>query len=386
LLDRSPMPMGPIPVAIALNSFDPGGTEHQMTELMCRLNRRRFAVHAVCLGDRGQLRERVRGAGIPIVEFPVRGLATVDTFRQMRRLARWCRRERIQVFQTSDFYANVFALPAAWLARVRVRLGARRDLFIPERTPAQQRLQRVSYRFAHAVVTNSQAARARLLEEGVAPGRIHVVANGLDPRRFAPAGFREPGHLIGMVANLRPGKGHDVLLAALAQLAPDLPRVRLRVIGDGSRRTELQALAARLGIADRVEFRGHCTDVAAELAPLDVFAFASEMEASSNAVLEAMAAGLPVVATNVGGIPEAIEDGLTGLLVPPRDPQALADALRRLLTDPALAHALGRQARDTIESRFSFTRMASEFEALYTARLTAQRGLTMPAPAGVATD
>jgi glycosyltransferase involved in cell wall biosynthesis len=361
----------PIPLAIVLNSFDPGGTEHQMTELICRIDRKIFAVHAVCLIDQGALRSRVLDAGIPIVPFRLRGFAKPATAVEMLRFARWCRSRHIRIVHACDFYANIFALPAAWLARVPVRLASRRDVSIPERRSAHLRLQHLAYSFAHRIVVNSGAAADRLADEGVARARVAHIANGLDLARYAP-GAQRGGRVVTTVANLRPGKGHDVLLDAAALVLAHHPDVRFQIVGDGSRRAELERHAAALGITAQVAFRGHSADVPAVLRESDVFAFPSFMEASPNAVLEAMAAALPIVASNVGGIPEVVTHGRNGLLVPPRNAQALAAGIVRVLDDPAHAAALGTAARQTAADNFSFERMVAEFERLYRSELSSR--------------
>jgi glycosyltransferase involved in cell wall biosynthesis len=253
-----------------------------------------------------------------------------------------------------------------------VRLGARRDVFMPERTPAQQRLQRLSYCLAHRVVANSSAAVDRLIEEGVADWRVVQIGNGLDLAGFVAAPAKTRRRVITTVANLRPGKGHEVLLKAAARLVRRFPDVRFQIVGDGSRRQELEREAAALRISAQVSFLGHRDDVPQVLAESDLFAFPSFMEASPNAVIEAMAAGLPVVATKVGGIPEVIEHERNGLLVPPGDERALAAAMTRLIERPALASELAQAARRTIESRFSFDRMTDEFQELFLNELSAR--------------
>jgi len=358
-----------IPLAVVLNSFDPGGTEHQMTELMCRLDPTRFAVHAVCLGDRGALRSKVAAAGISITEFPIRGLASAATARQGLRLAAWCRQRGIQILHTCDFYSNVFALPAAALSGVPVRIASRRDIFIPERTGAKRRAQRLSYAFAHRVVANSAAAANCVVAEGVPAERIAVIVNGLELERFRGTSDRTVRRTIATVAHLRPGKGHDVLLRAAVLVVQCVPEAHFLIVGDGTRRLELERLAHDLGLAGHVTFAGHQEDVAAVLRHCDIFAFPSYMEASPNAVLEAMASRLPVVASNVGGIPEVIQDGVSGLLTPAGDSDALAAALLRVLQDAELADRLATAARQVVEARFSFDRMTLEFEGLYLAEL-----------------
>jgi glycosyltransferase involved in cell wall biosynthesis len=363
----------PVPIAVVLNSFHAGGTEHQMTQLICRLDSRVFDVHVACLAREGALRGRVEAAGLSITEFPIHSLKSASTAGQMWRFARWCREHGIQVVQACDFYANVFALPAAALARVPVRIGSRRDVFMPERTPAQQRLQGYSYQFAHRVVANSSAAVDRLIEEGVLDRKIAHIANGLDLDRYdTGARAARPRRVITTVANLRQGKGHDVLLKAAAHVIRRIPDVTFQIVGDGPQREELERLASTLRISAQVHFLGYRDDVPALLQQSDVFAFPSFMEASPNAVLEAMAAGLPIVATRVGGIPEVIEHERTGLLVAPGDDRSLAAAIVREIERPVLAAQFGDAARQVVESRFSFVRMVGEFQQLYFDELAAR--------------
>lgn len=370
-----------VPIALVLNTFDAGGTEHQMTELICRLNRARFSVHAACLGDRGLLRSRVVAAGVPIAEFPMWGFARPGTTRQALRFARWCRRRRIRIVHACDFYANIFALPAAALARVPVRIGSRRDVSVPERGARHLALQRLSYHLAHSIAANSTAALQRLVTEGVERAKVTVIPNGLDPQRFGGASRGADGPVVTVttVANLRPGKGHEVLLDAARRVLARSPHVRFQIVGDGPRRAALEEEAARLGVSDRVRFAGHCDDVPGVLADTDVFAFPSFMEASPNAVLEAMAAGVATVASNVGGIPEAIADRRNGLLVPPGDAEALAAAITTLIEQPELRARLGQAARQDIGSRYSFERMVEAFESLYLSQLARRAPRSAPA-------
>jgi glycosyltransferase involved in cell wall biosynthesis len=362
------VPGPPIPLALVLTSFDPGGTEHQMTELARRIDPAKFDVHVACLKDQGALRARVADR-FTIAEFPLRSFVSADAERQLLRFAAWCRRSRIQIVHACDFYSNVLALPGAWLARVPVRLGSRRDVMMPERSRAQAWLQTFSYRFAHRVVANSSAAAEQLRAEAVAAGKILRIANGLDLDQ-TPRMRTNPGPVVRTVANLRPGKGHEILIDAAVEVARRYPDVTFSIVGDGSRRAELERYADAGGVGHVIRFEGHRSDVGELLASSDVFAFPSFMEASPNAVLEAMAAALPIVATNVGGIPEVISDGQSGLLVPPGDAHSLAAAIIELLGDRSKASRLGAAARAIVEARFGFDRMVGDFEALYCEELS----------------
>jgi glycosyltransferase involved in cell wall biosynthesis len=356
-----------IPVAIFLTSFHPGGTERQMIELVQRLDRRRFDVHAACFHREGAWLPRVEACA-PIAEFPIAGFTRPATLARAAEFARWCRARRIAALLACDFYANTFALPAAAVAGVPVRLGSRREL-APDKSAAQIALQRQAYRFASAIVANSSAAADRLRREGIASDRIRVIPNGVSLDRFASAREARPIRTLLTVANLRKEKAHEVLFDAVARLAPAHPELRLRVAGDGPRAAELRALAASLGIADRVALLGHREDIAALLEEADAFVLPSRSEAFPNSVVEAMAAGLPVVAGAVGGLPELVDSGRTGVLVPVDNPAAMAEALESLITDPPRASAMGDAARETIAHRYSFDRMVRAFEDLFVSQL-----------------
>jgi glycosyltransferase involved in cell wall biosynthesis len=222
-------------------------------------------------------------------------------------------------------------------------------------------------------VANSAAAAQCLRQEGVAADRIRVISNGIQPDGFASVRTAGPLTRILTVANLRREKAHEVLFGAIARIAPRHPSIHLRVAGDGPRAAELMALAASLGIADRVDFLGHRDDVPTLLAEADLFVLPSRSEAFPNAVVEAMAAGLPVVASGVGGLLELVESGRTGVLVAPDDPRALADAIEDLVNDPSRARSLGDAARRTIAEHYSFERMVHAFEDLYRSLLPPTR-------------
>jgi glycosyltransferase involved in cell wall biosynthesis len=361
-----------------MTSFDPGGTERQMIELIRRLDPERFTVHAVCFRREGAWLPRVTERAASIVEFPIRGFSRPGTIVQAGRFARWCRRERIAIVQTCDFYANCFGLPAAWLGGVPVRIGSRRELN-PDKSPAQIRLQRTAFRTATRVVANSPAAARILSAEGVPAGVCAVIPNGIDAARFAPTA-REPRiRTVVMLANLRPEKSHETLIAAAALLLPAHPFVRYRIVGAGARRAALEDLARARGVDHLFDFLGHREDVPELLARADLFVLTSRSEAFPNGVLEAMASGLPVVASGVGGLVDLVRDGETGVLVPPGDPRAFAAAMDTLIRNPERAAGLGAAARRDVLARYSFERMVGAFEDLYAGELHGTRALGVEA-------
>jgi glycosyltransferase involved in cell wall biosynthesis len=342
-----------------------------MTELIRRLDLTRFDVHVACFHKEGAWLPKV-ASHAPVTAFPIRGFARPGTLARAAGFARWCRARRIAVVQACDLYANSFALPAAALAGTAVRIGSRRELN-PDKSSAQISLQRQAYRCAHAVVANSQAASAFLQREGVPASRIEIIPNGIDTKRFEDRASYRPIATVLTVANLRSEKAHEVLLQAASIILPAHPRLQFQIAGDGPRLAELRALASALGIADRVTFLGHREDVPALLAQADAFVLPSRSEAFPNGAIEAMAAGLPVVASAVGGLLDLIEPGRTGVLVPPDDPRALAGAIDGLVNAPARAAALGAAARDEVVRRYSFERMVRAFEDLYLSHLETPR-------------
>jgi L-malate glycosyltransferase len=364
------VPATPVRLAVILTSFDRGGTERQMTELIRRIDPARFETHVVCFREQGPWLPRVRERAVSLTEFKLGSFLSPVIVSKLLRVARWLRDQRFAVVHACDMYANIFGLPAATLARVPVRVGSRRGIVSPTQ-PGLLHLQRVAYRMAHKIVANSDAAAAALRHEGVAPSKVVVIPNGIDLGEEPPPRRRDHPPVITTVANLRQGKGHDVLLHAAIEVTRAWPDAIFQFVGDGPLRASLEQQAASAGLGDHVRFLGHRDDVGDILTASDLFAFPSFMEAFPNGVMEAMASGLPVVATKVGGIPELVQHGRNGLLVPPGDSAALAGAILRMLGSPADADEYGRAARKTIAARYSFERMVTTFEALWEEELAA---------------
>jgi glycosyltransferase involved in cell wall biosynthesis len=248
-------------------------------------------------------------------------------------------------------------------------IASQRDLGNLRSAP-RQRVHDLALQFAHLVVVNSEAVRDALVRSGrIAASRLTVVRNGVDlarfrPRRGEPRSAADPVTVV-TLANLRPEKGLTDLLDAAAILRRRLPACRFQVWGDGPLRGELEARALALGLDGTLELRGRTEAPEAVLRSADVFALPSHSEASSNGILEAMASGLPVVATRVGGNPLLVEDGATGLLVPARDPGALAESIARLVENPDEAARFGDAALERIRRRFSTESMIRELESVY---------------------
>ncbi len=365
----------PVPIAFVMTSCEPGGTERQMIELVRHLNPARWQVHVACLHARGEWFSRMSEAAASVVEFPVQSFRHPDAWRQAMAFMRWSRDSGIAVVHTADLYTNIFALPAAAAAGVPVRIANRREIN-PDKTHGQIVAQRAAYQFAHKVVANSRAAADRLRLERVPAGRVATVANGIDSCAFAATRSRRPLRNVTVVANLRKEKAHDVLIDAAPEVLRHFPDAHFDIVGAGPELETLKARAAAQGVMHAFAFIGYEPNVPQRLGDADIFVLPSRSEAFPNAVLEAMSAGLPIVASAVGGILELIDDGRTGLLVPPGDPHTLAHGICRLMASRTLSAALGKAACQEVQGRYSFDRMTSAFEAIYLSELT-RRGFAV---------
>jgi glycosyltransferase involved in cell wall biosynthesis len=350
------------------DTLDLGGTEGQFTELACRLDRSRWDLEVACVRPEGPLLNRLESAGLrpwrcgpPSYKSPLLLGAIVA-------LARRLKARRIDVLHSFGFYSNILALPAARLARVRAAVGSQRDLG-NLRPPGEQMLRGFALRLATNVVVNSESVKERIVEaHGVRSSGVTVIPNGVDLARFSPGQEKArvgDGLLVGAVSNLRPEKGLADLIRAVSLARGRGREVRLVIHGEGSMRKDLEAMVAGLSLGPWVSLPGSTREPEVALRELDAFVLPSLSEACSNGLMEAMATGLPVIATDVGGNPDLVQHELTGLLVPPGDAPALAEAIVRLADGRALAAGLGERARTHAHSAFGMDGMVARMDELY---------------------
>lgn len=352
-------------VLLVVDSLDGGGAERYVVDLAAALRERGHSPLIACAAG-GVHAETAARAGVPVLPL----LDAVVKRRLSPRFARALRRvvvERRPDLVHAHIYASASAAALA-TAGLRVPLVVTEHTEAPWRGRGARLASRLTYRRADRLVAVSSAIE-RLLREGyrVPPERVTAIPTAIAPRPGAttpwpplPAG--RP--LVGRVSRLAPEKGVDVFLHAAARLAPLHPEARFLVVGDGPCRAELEALAATLGLGERVHFLGFRPDARAVIADLDVLAVTSRSDGAPLVVLEAMAAAVPVVASAVGGLVDQVAHGRTGLLVPPDEPGALAEALGALLGDRARAHRLGR-AGQAHAAAFGHAAMVSRMEGIY---------------------
>ncbi|MDO9583010.1 MAG: glycosyltransferase family 4 protein [Desulfomicrobium sp.] len=239
-------------------------------------------------------------------------------------------------------------------------------------------LEKLAVRKADAVVTVSEAMRHVLLKQGFPPNKVHVLRNAIDPEflQTVACGFPPeelsllPGHncvgpLIGIIGRMSPEKGHAIFLEAFPQVLAKVPTARTVFIGTGQEGARLRKMCAEKGMENHVHFMGFQEDVAAWYPALDLVVLPSLSEGLPNVAMEAMLFGKPVVATNVGGVPEVVEDGVTGKVVPPRDATALADAVIEMLSSPGLMDEYGTRGRKKVLNEFSPQARASRMMEIY---------------------
>jgi len=373
LADPSGLPAAPIRLFLMINTFETGGSERQFTVLAQNLTPPQFQTHLGCVSRRGPLAHNFPDAA----QFALGGsLYGWQSLRTRLNLRRYLRTHQVQVAHAFDFYTNLTLIPAAKLARVPVVIGSQRQLG-DLMTPAQFRAQTAAFRWCDAVVCNSQAAADRLIASGLSSSKIAIIGNALPAAAFsaAPAALpKRPGIArVGMVARMNHRyKNHSGFLRIAAQIHQRMPDVEFLLAGDGPLRHELEREAASLGLGASAIFLGDRQDMPAILASLDVAVLTSDSESLSNVILEAMAAGLPVVAYGVGGNSELLSHQ-RGALIPAGDETSFADVVEKLLADSALRQQLGRNALQFAQENFSLDRVRQRYVELYVALLLKKR-------------
>lgn len=364
-----------------IGSLDIGGAERQIVEIVRGLAGR-FEFHVGLLSSGGLLEPLVHAVGAEIHPLASRGAAgparrVWRATRARSRLRSLLRGLDPDIIHSWLFEGSLFAAASRWPSRTPPLIVSRRSLVEwIARHRGYYPLARWTNRQADLLLANSEAVRMDVMrKEGVGGGRVELIYNGVDTSVYTPGPPYEdlrrelglPAGLlvVGMVANLNAYKGHAEVVEAAAALRVEGKRLALLFVGrDGDAAEPLRQQVERLKL-ENVVFAGSRGEVPRILRLMDVFVSASHEEGLSNSILEAMAAGRAIVATGVGGTVEQIEDGVTGLIVPPRDPVALAAAVGRLLGDPALRERFGAAAREEATRRFSIPAMLASVEAVY---------------------
>ena len=361
-----------------VHGFIEGGSERQMIQ-MCGLlhDTGHFDVHVASLSTGGVLRPLIEPLQVPVVDFPLKSFYGASAVLQTRRFVSYLKRHQIKIVHSHDFYSNIFGMTGAALAGVRGRIASKRET-TGTRTGAQKVAERCAFKLARAVVANAGAVKKHLIEEGVPDEQITVIHNGLDVNRFHRNGGAHDAlqrlnlddlgarPIITMVANFEYRiKDHSTFLRAARRVKKENPDTMFVIAGEGELRAETEKLAIELGLKNSCLFIGRCANVPDLLAASDICVLSSQAEGFSNSILEYMAAGRAVVATNVGGASEAVLEGETGHLVNAGDDQAMAERLIALLRNPEKRRAMGANGQRLVEQKFSCQNRLTKTVALY---------------------
>ena len=374
-----------IRIAFIIDHLRVGGAQRHLLQVVRGLDRSRYAPEmwtaSTDPGDLGPVFERT---GVPVRTFGID--ATMLSPRMLAaalRVARDLRARGVQIAHGYLFEGNVLAALVGTLGRLPVTLVSKRSLDrysrIDRRVAAW-----LSNRLADRVLVNAEAVRTLVEEhEWCSPARITAIPNGVDlpkPSADASAEPRSAGPVVGMVGRLSWKKGYEFAIDAAGLVRDRIPTARWDIVGDGPLRADLEARAAGDGLGEVVRFLGQRSDVPDLMERFDCFVLSSVIEGMPNALLEAMALGRPVVTTSAGGSAEVVVDGVSGLVVPPRDARAIADAVTRVLRDPDLAARLGSAAEIRVRDHFGVEAMLSALDELYRSEL-ARAGIAIAAPA-----
>jgi glycosyltransferase involved in cell wall biosynthesis len=378
---REPIDGGRVRVVEVMATGTNGGAQEHVYSLVTRLNPECYDVRVVSLSH-GSSVKRLQRAGIEVsvVDEP-------DDMKAIRTLVDELAGFRPEIMHNHMYRAEVIGTRAAYLLSER---GCRRPAVIS--TVHSSRIRCVDDRqtlrrltpLMDRLIAVSKAIEGKIHDEGRDGAPVSLIYNGVDLQRYnhqqpcctlhEDYAIPEESPIVGVVARLEAEKGHRTLLQAWPRVLAAHPEAWLLVVGEGSERDALEAEASDLDITNRVVFTGRREDVPAVTAALDVAVLPSYREAQGLSVLEAMALSRPVVASRVGGIPEMIEDGVTGLLVPPNDPVALGGAISRLLSDHPFADMIARRGHDLVHDRFCVEMMVAAVETIYDEAAAKLRG------------
>jgi glycosyltransferase involved in cell wall biosynthesis len=356
-----------------------GGTEKHLAQLIAGLPADEFRCSVVVF-DLGAnpLLDGLRARGVPIISVPVGREYVPNAVVQAWRLSRLIRRNKYDLVQTFHQKADTYGAVIARLSGVKHIVSSKRDtgaLRAPRHFFLNRRLRNL---FEKVIVVADAVRTAVMATDNADRARIVKIYNGVDIARFTvPSaqqrrdartrlGFAADDFVVGMVARFRPEKNHDMFFAGLLQAAPSIPSLKVLALGAGPLLGQFRERIAQTALAARTVFTGDVSEVVPYLWAMDVGCLTSgSNEGFSNAIVEQMAVGLPMIVTDVGGNAEAVVDGENGRVIPPRDAAALAWALIDLHGNPARAAAMGRASRTRVEERFSLERMCAEHVRLY---------------------
>ena len=378
---------GRITVLYPVTDLARDGAQRQLFELVRGLDKNRFRPILLTLRRGGPMEEEFGALpGVQVLSLERKGKYDFLCLLKVSRILRSMKIDVVQPFLTPATFFGL--LPALW-CRVPVKIVTERASRGNKHTGPGYRFylgaEDFLCRFCDWAVPNSQAGGDYLVQRGIEPSKVKVIYNGIDFSRLKPdredvkkvrqrLGIPPGGKVVGMMARLFPVKNHIMFLQAAALVNKAMPETRFALVGDGPLRSRLEEYSNELGLNSKVVFFGEQRDAVNYLSAFDVATLTSDAEGCSNSLLEAMALGKPVVATDVGGNRELIRHGETGILVPPGNTQSFSEAVLELLRSSEAARVMGQNASETVRARFGLADMVREYESLYESGLRAKSG------------
>lgn len=351
-------------------SLDIGGLEVLLVELLQKIEKERYNLCVCALQKEGMLKAELERLGIPVYTIPKK--EGIDYFLPFK-LKALIKQIQADIVHTHNSTPWIYTAAAISLLNAKTHLIHTKHSNLDADKTQLQKAERFASKVTGYIIADSQSVIDFMVEkQNIAQDKIRLIYNGIDVDKFNLAVPHRQDNIkrIGIVARLVPVKDHKNLLEGFTLLSRKLPDVELVIIGDGPLKDKLTAQVKQLRLESRVKFLGSRRDIPELLQQLDVFVLCSIDEGMPISLLEAMAAGLPVVATSVGGNREIIIENETGLLIPPQNPEALAEAMLRILTNEPLASAMSKEAVRVVAERFSINKMVQGYTSLYGSLLT----------------
>jgi glycosyltransferase involved in cell wall biosynthesis len=373
-----PTEQTPTRIAFCITDLDAGGAERALVQIVTRIDRSRFEPFVFCISGEGELARPLREAGVAVVCLEARKRQGVSV---VWRLSRLLAKLRPTILQTFLFHANIAGRLAGTAARVPIIVSGIR--VAEKRGSLRLWIDRATdWMVSRHVCVSQDVAAFSAARGGLPIGKLEVIPNGVDARVYAEAppadlgqfGIPAGSRTILFVGRLDPQKGPFVLMAAAREFLPRHNDLHVLLVGDGPLAENLRKWVAKENLADRIHFAGRRNDVPSLLRAAEIFVLPSLWEGLPNVVLEAMAAGVPVVASQVEGISDLLTDDRTGLIVPANAAPELIEAIERLLADPQHAHQMGHSAQQYAQDEFAWDGVVGKYAALYRA-LLAKTGL-----------
>lgn len=369
-----------IKICFVIDTLKIGGTEKQLIEVIRNLDSKRFKSYLICLRNS----EMLGDLDIDCTKFvlDIKSIKSINTIKKIKTLRSFLMKEKIDIVQTFFIDANILGVIAARLAGVKKTISCRRDMGFWYDKKKLNYLWFIN-KFVDRFLVNSEAIKQNLSNiENVSKEKIDIIYNGIDLKLFdsiqkktkaeIKSELNVPHHhmVVGCIANFnRDVKRVDVFIKASAIVSQSIENVSFLIIGDGCLRNELVELAKTLNVNNEIIFAGQRNDIASLLQIIDIGVLTSDSEGFSNSIIEYMAAGIPTVATDVGGNRELIENNIDGFLTPSDNPQLVADAILKLINDEKLRVTMGNTSKQKIHQRFSLEKMIKNLENYYSSIL-----------------